>query len=36
LSVVCPKFEKPTRVKVERAEDGNKSRICKKCGGKID
>lgn len=34
--VVCPKCDKPTRVKVERAEDGSKSRVCKKCGGKID
>jgi large subunit ribosomal protein L24 len=36
VMVVCPKCDKPTRVKVERSADGKKSRVCKKCGGNID
>lgn len=32
LQVVCPKCSKPTRVRVDTLEDGDKVRICKKCG----
>ncbi len=32
VQVVCPKCSKPTRTGHKIAEDGTKSRICKKCG----
>ena len=32
---VCPKCQKPTRGSFEVAEDGTKSRVCKKCGDTI-
>ena len=35
ISVVCPKCCKPTRVGFEINKDGDKVRICKKCGTKI-
>jgi len=31
----CPKCEKPTRIRHEVAEDGKKSRVCKKCGEQL-
>ena len=32
LQVVCPKCNKPTRIKMETLEDGERVRVCKKCG----
>ncbi|MDR0326155.1 MAG: 50S ribosomal protein L24 [Oscillospiraceae bacterium] len=32
---VCPKCQKPTRGAFYVAEDGTKSRVCKKCGDTI-
>ena len=32
LQLVCPKCDKPTRIKFDTLEDGEKVRICKKCG----
>lgn len=34
VNVVCPKCSKTTRVGY-KIEDGNKTRICKKCGAKL-
>ncbi len=34
LAVVCPKCSKPTRIGYE-VENGEKVRVCKKCGTKI-
>ena len=36
VMLVCPKCAKPTRVGTEIAADKTKSRVCKKCGAKID
>lgn len=36
VMIVCPKCGKPTRVAHKIAEDGNKVRVCKKCGAQID
>ena len=33
--VVCPKCGKPTRVAHKFDADGNKSRVCKKCGANL-
>ncbi|MFH1783953.1 MAG: 50S ribosomal protein L24 [bacterium] len=32
VMLVCNKCSKPTRVKMERLADGQKVRMCKKCG----
>ena len=32
---VCPKCQRPTRAAYHLAEDGTKSRVCKKCGDTI-
>lgn len=32
VQIVCPNCKKPTRVGNQIAEDGTKTRICKKCG----
>ncbi len=32
LQLVCPKCSNPTRIKIDTLEDGDKVRICKKCG----
>ena len=32
VQVVCPKYNKPTRVGTKIYEDGKKDRMCKKCG----
>lgn len=32
VALVCPKCGKPTRVKAQVLNNGDKSRICKKCG----
>ncbi|MFH1283914.1 MAG: 50S ribosomal protein L24 [bacterium] len=32
LMLVCPKCDKPTRLKVDYTMDGKKIRICKQCG----
>lgn len=36
VMVVCPKCSKPSRLGTDIAKDGSKSRVCKKCGAKID
>jgi len=36
VMIVCPKCGKPTRVSRMIAEDGKKTRVCKKCGAQID
>ena len=36
LNVVCPKCGKATKVGYEIDKDGNKTRICKKCGTKLN
>ena len=35
LMRVCPKCDKPTKPAHDVDEDGNKVRICKKCGARI-
>jgi len=35
LQLVCPKCSQPTRVKYDKLEDGDKIRVCKKCGEMI-
>lgn len=35
VMLVCPKCDKPTRVSSKRV-DGNRIRVCKKCGADID
>ena len=35
VMVVCPKCDKPTRVKIDRT-DGKKVRVCKNCNANID
>ena len=35
VNVVCPKCGKATRLGYEIDKDGNKVRVCKKCGAKI-
>jgi len=32
----CPKCEKPTRIRHQELENGQKVRVCKKCGEQID
>jgi len=35
LMRICPKCDKPTKPAHTFDDDGNKSRVCKKCGAKI-
>ncbi len=35
LKLMCPKCSKPTKVNFDYLEDGDKVRICKKCGEMI-
>ena len=35
LMRVCPKCSKPTRPAYKIGDDGNKTRVCKKCGAEI-
>ena len=35
VQIVCPKCGKPTRVAHKFDADGNKSRVCKKCGANL-
>ena len=36
VMLVCPKCEKPTRVRTDSTPDGKKSRFCKQCGEAMD
>lgn len=36
LMIVCPECGKQTRVKKKLLDDGNKQRVCAKCGGTLD
>jgi large subunit ribosomal protein L24 len=36
VMVVCPKCGEPTRVSVQREEDGQAARVCKNCQSLID
>lgn len=36
VMLVCPKCDEPTRVGIQRDEDGLAHRICKKCESQID
>jgi large subunit ribosomal protein L24 len=36
VALVCPNCDKPTRVGYEVAEDGTKSRVCRRCNESID
>lgn len=36
VNVVCPKCGKATKVGYELDKDGNKIRVCKKCGTKLN
>ncbi len=36
LMLMCNKCLKPGRIKTKRLDDGNKVRICSKCGEQID
>ena len=36
VMVMCNKCVKPARVKMQRLEDGNKVRVCVKCGEALD
>ncbi len=35
LQLICTKCDQPTKVKFDRLQDGEKVRICKKCGEMI-
>lgn len=35
LQLICSKCSQPTRIKFDRLEDGEKVRVCKKCGEMI-
>lgn len=35
VMIVCPRCDKPTRIKVSMSETGDKYRICKRCGQTI-
>ncbi len=32
LAIICPKCNQMTRIKFDRLQDGEKIRLCKKCG----
>jgi large subunit ribosomal protein L24 len=36
VMVMCNKCVKPARIKMQRLEDGNKVRVCAKCGETLD
>jgi len=36
VMVMCNKCVKPARIKMQRLEDGNKVRVCVKCGETLD
>ena len=36
VMVMCNKCVKPARIKMQRLEDGNKVRVCVKCGEALD
>lgn len=36
IALVCPHCDKPTRVGYRVAEDGTKTRVCRKCGESIE
>jgi large subunit ribosomal protein L24 len=36
LVLVCPKCDKPTRIRTDQTPDGKKSRFCKVCGEAMD
>lgn len=36
VMLVCPNCDEPTRVGIERDEDGLPQRVCKRCGALID
>jgi large subunit ribosomal protein L24 len=36
VMVICNKCVTPTRIKMQRLEDGNKVRVCAKCGETLD
>lgn len=35
VMLVCPKCNQPTRAKFDRLSDGEKARVCRKCGEMI-
>lgn len=35
VQLICPKCNRPTRVKIDRLSDGKKIRVCRKCGEMI-
>lgn len=36
VALVCPACDQPTRYKVERSEENEASRVCRRCGKSID
>ncbi len=36
VMLVCPKCNKPSRVAIQRGDDGSVTRVCKKCNALID
>lgn len=36
VALVCPACDKPTRYRVERSGDGERIRVCRRCGKSID
>jgi len=36
LMVICGECDKPGRVAHKRLEDGQRIRVCRKCGGTLD
>jgi len=36
VMVICPVCKQPTRVGIQVLADGNRSRVCRKCGGTIE
>jgi len=36
VMLYCPKCEKPTRIRHLELDNGNKTRVCKKCGEQLD
>ncbi len=35
VMIICSNCEKPSRIGTERAEDGEKFRVCKRCGKEV-
>ncbi|OGR51911.1 MAG: 50S ribosomal protein L24 [Elusimicrobia bacterium RIFCSPLOWO2_02_FULL_39_32] len=36
LALICPQCDSPTRVKISFLDNGEKSRVCRKCSARIE